>query len=184
MKQIIKNTEQRMKKSEESLQNELARIRAGVANASLLSGIVVDYYGAETPLQTIASINVPEPRMLLVTPYDKSTLKAIEQAIQISDLGITPNNDGEKIRLTIPALTQERRNELMKLVGKDLEQAKISVRNIRRDAMDEAKEAEKNSDITEDEQRRLEKEIQQVTDQSIASLEKIAEDKEAEILND
>ena len=184
MKQIIKNTEQRMKKSEESLQNELARIRAGVANASLLSGIVVDYYGAETPLQTIASINVPEPRMLLVTPYDKSTLKAIEQAIQISDLGITPNNDGEKIRLTIPALTQERRNELMKLVGKDLEQAKISVRNIRRGAMDEAKEAEKNSDITEDEQRRLEKEIQQVTDQSIASLEKIAEDKEAEILND
>lgn len=181
---IAKDTRNRMKKSEEALQNELGRIRAGVANASLLTGVMVDYYGAQTPLQSIAAINIPEPRMLVVSPYDKSALGAIEHALQISDLGITPTNDGDKIRLIVPALTKERRIELQKLVGKDLEQAKISVRNIRRDAIDQIKVAEKNSEITEDDLHRLEKEIQKATDESISNLEKIAKAKEEEILND
>ncbi|KAA9301987.1 MULTISPECIES: ribosome recycling factor [Aerococcus] len=180
---LIKDTENRMKKSEESLRGELARIRAGVANASLLTGIEVDYYGAATPLQSIASITVPEARMLVVTPYDKSALENIEHAINASDIGIAPTNDGDKIRLVVPALTTERRKELSKLVGKDLEEAKVAVRHIRRDAIDTIKQAEKDSEITEDDQRRMEEDIQKVTDQSIARLEDIAKEKEEEIMN-
>lgn len=180
--QVIKETRERMKKSEQSLQNELAHIRAGVANASLLSGITVEYYGAETPLNQIASVSVPEPRMLLITPYDKTALDNIDRAIQMSDLGISPTNDGDKIRLVIPALTKERREELTKLVGKELEQAKVAVRNIRRDANDAVKKAEKNDDLPEDTARNYEKQIQKLTDESVKALDLLAQAKEEEIL--
>lgn len=180
---LFTQTKNRMKKSEQSLQNELGKIRAGVANASLLNGIYVEYYGVDTPLNQIASITIPEPRMLMVTPYDRSALDNIDRAIQMSDIGIAPTNDGEKIRLVIPALTQERRQELSKLVGRDLEDAKIAVRNIRRDANDTIKKAEKDGEITEDDARRNEKEVQKITDEVTERLEKIASDKEDEILN-
>ncbi|MHA6586761.1 ribosome recycling factor [Aerococcus mictus] len=180
---LFTETKNRMKKSEQSLQNELGKIRAGVANASLLNGIYVEYYGVDTPLNQIASITIPEPRMLMVTPYDRSALDNIDRAIQMSDIGIAPTNDGEKIRLVIPALTQERRQELSKLVGRDLEDAKIAVRNIRRDANDTIKKAEKDGEITEDDARRNEKEVQKITDEVTETLEKIASDKEDEILN-
>ena len=180
---LFTETKNRMKKSEQSLQNELGNIRAGVANASLLNGIYVEYYGVDTPLNQIASITIPEPRMLMVTPYDRSALDNIDRAIQMSDIGIAPTNDGEKIRLVIPALTQERRQELSKLVGRDLEDAKIAVRNIRRDANDTIKKAEKDGEITEDDARRNEKEVQKITDEVTERLEKIASDKEDEILN-
>ncbi|MCY3035824.1 MULTISPECIES: ribosome recycling factor [Aerococcus] len=180
---LFTETKNRMKKSEQSLQNELGKIRAGVANASLLNGIYVEYYGVETPLNQIASITIPEPRMLMVTPYDRSALDNIDRAIQMSDIGIAPTNDGEKIRLVIPALTQERRQELSKLVGRDLEDAKIAIRNIRRDANDAIKKAEKDGEITEDDARRNEKEVQKITDEVTERLDKIASDKEDEILN-
>ena len=180
---LFTETKNRMKKSEQSLQNELGKIRAGVANASLLNGIYVEYYGVDTPLNQIASITIPEPRMLMVTPYDRSALDNIDRAIQMSDIGIAPTNDGEKIRLVIPALTQERRQELSKLVGRDLEDAKIAIRNIRRDANDTIKKAEKDGEITEDDARRNEKEVQKITDEVTETLEKIASDKEDEILN-
>ncbi|WP_150982992.1 ribosome recycling factor [Aerococcus tenax] len=180
---LFTETKNRMKKSEQSLQNELGKIRAGVANASLLNGIYVEYYGVDTPLNQIASITIPEPRMLMVTPYDRSALDNIDRAIQMSDIGIAPTNDGEKIRLVIPALTQERRQELSKLVGRDLEDAKIAIRNIRRDANDTIKKAEKDGEITEDDARRNEKEVQKITDEVTERLEKVASDKEDEILN-
>ncbi|WP_258113583.1 ribosome recycling factor [Aerococcus urinae] len=180
---LFTETKNRMKKSEQSLQNELGKIRAGVANASLLNGIYVEYYGVDMPLNQIASITIPEPRMLMVTPYDRSALDNIDRAIQMSDIGIAPTNDGEKIRLVIPALTQERRQELSKLVGRDLEDAKIAIRNIRRDANDTIKKAEKDGEITEDDARRNEKEVQKITDEVTERLEKIASDKEDEILN-
>ncbi|MCZ0716762.1 ribosome recycling factor [Aerococcus kribbianus] len=180
---LLNETKKRMQKSEDSLQRELNRIRAGVANASLLDGINVDYYGAPTPLNQLATISTPEPRMLMITPYDKSSLGEIDKAIQMSDIGIPPTNDGNVIRLTIPALTQERRQELVKLVGRDLEDGKIAVRNIRRDAMDEVKKAEKNNELTKDDVRNYEDDIQKLTDASVKNMETIAENKESEILN-
>lgn len=179
---LIKDTKDRMAKSELSLQNEYARIRTGVANASLLNGIQVEYYGALTELNQLASITVPEARMLLITPYDKSSIGEIDKAIQRSDIGISPTNDGNVIRLVVPALTTERRQELVKTVKKELEDAKVSIRNIRRDAIDVAKKAEKNSEITKDDVHGYEEEIQKVTDASIKNLEKIAADKEKEIM--
>nr|WP_174919303.1 ribosome recycling factor [Jeotgalibaca ciconiae] len=183
MKDILKNTEDRMKKAEEALERELGSIRAGVANASLLDRIEVEYYGVPTPVNQLASIGVPEARMLTITPYDKTSLGDIERAIHQSDLGISPTNDGTLIRLIIPALTEERRRELAKLVGKDTENAKIAVRNIRRDAMDALKKAEKNSEITEDELRANEKKVQDLTDNSTKRIDVIATNKEKELLD-
>lgn len=183
IKELMNDTKQRMQKSEQALHNELAQIRAGVANASLLNGVMVEYYGAQTPLNQIASITIPEARMLLVTPYDKTALGNIDRAIQMANLGVQPTNDGDKIRIVIPALTKERRADLSKEVGKDLEQAKIAIRNIRRDANDAIKKAEKDNEITEDDVRRYEKEVQDLTDKAIASLEKIAAEKDDEIMN-
>lgn len=180
---ILKDTKARMAKSEESLQRELNRIRAGVANASLLDGINVEYYGVPTPLNQLATISTPEPRMLMITPYDKGSLGEIDKAIQMSDLGIPPTNDGSVIRLTIPALTQERRQELTKRVNKNLEDGKVAVRNIRRDAIDEVKKAQKSKEITEDDVRSYEDDIQKLTDASIANMEELAQAKENEILN-
>lgn len=181
---IIKTTRERMNKSVEAYQREIGTIRAGVANASILDRVTVDYYGAPTPLNQLAGITIPEARMLVISPYDKSSIKDIERAILQSDIGITPNSDGDVIRLVIPALTKERRSELVKLVGSEQENAKVSVRNIRRDVMDDVKKAEKAGDITEDDLRAYEKDIQSETDQAIERIEELTSQKEAEIMND
>ena len=180
---IIKEAQEKMTKAEDSLRRELGNIRAGRANASLLNRINVEYYGAPTPLNQMAQISVPEARVLLVTPYDKSSLKNIEHAIMASDLGIAPMNDGTAIRLVIPQLTEERRKELAKQVKAVSETGKVAVRNIRRDMMDALKKAQKNGDLTEDDLRDLENQAQKVTDESIKNIDKITEDKEKEVLD-
>ncbi|UUX34640.1 ribosome recycling factor [Fundicoccus culcitae] len=180
---LLKEARQRMQKSVEAYQRELGTIRAGVANASVLDRVNVLYYGIPTPLNQLASITIPEARMLLVTPYDKSSLNDIEKAILQSDIGINPSSDGNVIRLVIPALTKERREELVKVVGKEQENAKVSVRNIRRDILDSAKKMEKNNEITADDVRGYEKDIQKITDDFIKEIENITKTKEDEILN-
>ncbi|MBM6613909.1 ribosome recycling factor [Desemzia sp. RIT804] len=180
--QLLKDTKERMIKTEQSLQRELGAIRAGRANPSLLDRIQVEYYGIPTPLNQLAQINVPEPRVLMITPFDKSSIKDVERAIMQSDIGISPTNDGNVIRLVVPQLTTERRKELAKQVGKEAENAKISVRNIRRDAMDDLKKAEKSGDITLDDQRYFESEVQKLTDNSVSELDKIAAEKEKELV--
>lgn len=173
---------EKMKKAAQNLQRELGQIRAGRANASLLDRITVNYYGAPTPLNQMASIQIPEARVLMITPFDKSILQDVEKAIMASDIGISPTNDGNVIRLVIPQLTEERRKELAKDVKKEAENAKIAIRNIRRDALDEYKKQQKNGDITEDDLRGLEKDVQTLTDNSIKEVDKIAADKEKELL--
>ncbi|EKB56392.1 MULTISPECIES: ribosome recycling factor [Facklamia] len=180
---LLKTTKARMDKSIEAFQRELGSIRAGVANASILDRVSVEYYGAPTPLNQLASITIPEPRMLMISPYDKGSLKDIEKGILMSDVGITPNNDGDVIRLTIPALTKERREDLVKVVGKEQENAKISVRNIRRDAIDDCKKMEKNNELTEDDVKRYEKDIQKLTDNATDEIDRLAKVKEEEIRN-
>lgn len=180
--QILKETKERMTKAEQSLQRELGSIRAGRANPSLLDRIQVEYYGIPTPLNQLAQIGVPEPRVLMITPFDKSSIKDVERALLQSDIGISPSNDGNVIRLVIPQLTTERRKELAKQVGKEAENAKISVRNIRRDAIDDLKKAEKNNEITEDDLRYFEGEVQKLTDNSVKEMDKIAAEKEKELI--
>ncbi|MGK0550502.1 ribosome recycling factor [Enterococcus faecalis] len=180
--QALTVAKEKMKKAEESLQRELGQIRAGRANASLLDRIQVEYYGALTPVNQLASINIPEARVLMVTPFDKSSIGDIEKAIQASDIGISPTNDGNVIRLVIPQLTEERRKELAKEVKKEAENSKVAVRNVRRDAMDELKKKQKNGDLTEDELRNLEKEVQKITDDSIKNIDTITAKKEQELL--
>ncbi|MCD0890587.1 ribosome recycling factor, partial [Staphylococcus aureus] len=153
MSDIINETKSRMQKSIESLSRELANISAGRANSNLLNGVTVDYYGAPTPVQQLASINVPEARLLVISPYDKTSVADIEKAIIAANLGVNPTSDGEVIRIAVPALTEERRKERVKDVKKIGEEAKVSVRNIRRDMNDQLKKDEKNGDITEDELR-------------------------------
>lgn len=180
---IIETAKERFTQSHHSLAREYASIRAGRANASLLDRIQVDYYGALTPLNQLASITVPEARVLLISPFDKSSIKDIERALNASDLGITPANDGSVIRLVIPALTEETRKELAKEVKKVGETAKVSIRNIRRDAMDEAKKQEKAKEITEDELKALEKDIQKATDEAVKEIDRMTADKEKELLS-
>lgn len=180
---IMTEAKEKMQKAAQNLQRELGQIRAGRANASLLDRITVNYYGAPTPLNQMASIQIPEARVLMITPFDKSILQDVEKAIMASDIGISPTNDGNVIRLIIPQLTEERRKELAKDVKKEAENAKIAVRNIRRDAIDEYKKQQKNGDITEDDLRGLEKEVQKLTDESIKEVDKIASDKEQELLD-
>lgn len=179
---LIRDTKERMNKSIESYQRELGSIRAGVANASILDRVNVVYYGVPTPLNQLASITIPEARMLLVSPYDKGSIVDVEKAILQSDVGITPNSDGEVIRLVIPALTKERRVELTRVVGKEQEGAKVSVRNIRRDAIDTAKKMEKNNEITEDDVKDYEKDIQKLTDDSTKRIDELTAEKEKEIM--
>ncbi|MGX7350904.1 ribosome-recycling factor [Enterococcus canis] len=179
---IIQTTQQKMRKAEESLQRELGQIRAGRANASLLDRIQINYYGVPTPINQMSQIAIPEARVLMITPFDKTTLGDIEKAILASDIGISPTNDGNVIRLVIPQLTEERRKELAKEVKKIAENAKIAVRNIRRDAMDDLKKQQKNGDITEDDLRGLEKDVQKVTDDSIKEIDNITAEKEKELL--
>lgn len=179
---VIQETKERMEKSIASYTRQLATIRAGRANASMLDRIQVDYYGAPTPLNQMAGISVPEPRLLVIQPYDKTTLEAIEKEILQSDIGITPSNDGNLIRLAVPALTEERRKELVKEVGKEAEDAKVAVRNIRRDANDELKKLEKDAEITEDELHRHTEAVQTVTDDYIKKIDALAKEKEEEIM--
>ncbi|ERL64488.1 ribosome recycling factor [Schleiferilactobacillus shenzhenensis] len=178
---LLKKAKSDMGKAQDALRRDLADIRAGRANAGLLNRVMVNYYGAPTPLNQVAAINVPEPRVLTIKPYDKSALGDIEKAILTSDLGLNPANDGNVIRLVIPQLTGERRQELAKEVGKDAENAKIAVRNVRRDAMEELKKAAKAGDISEDEQHDLEDKVQKITDDAVKGIDQIAKDKESEI---
>lgn len=179
--EAIVKAKENMEKSIKVYQRNLASIRAGVANAGLLEGVKVEYYGVPTPLTQMSSITIPEPRVLLVTPYDVNSLDNIEHAILASNLGLTPANDGKVIRLVIPQLTGERRQEIAKQVGKEAEKAKISIRNIRRDAMNSLKKQQKDDEITEDEQRNLEKQVQKVTDDATKKIDQLADTKRKEI---
>ncbi|MFJ5963360.1 ribosome recycling factor [Bacillus sp. NPDC093026] len=181
-KEVLSQAKEKMEKAVAAYGRELATVRAGRANASLLDKVTVEYYGAQTPLNQIASITVPEARMLIVTPYDKTAIGDIEKAIQKSDLGITPTSDGNVIRIAIPALTEERRKELVKVVKKYSEEAKVAVRNIRRDANDDLKKLEKNGEITEDELRSSTEDVQKLTDEYVAKIDDVTKDKEKEIM--
>lgn len=181
-KQVISQTKERMTKAIQSYTRELAAIRAGRASASLLDRITVDYYGAPTPVNQVAGITTPEARLLVIQPYDKSILGDIEKAILKSDLGLNPTNDGSVIRIAIPQLTEERRKELVKVVKKESEEAKVAIRNIRRDANDDLKKLEKNGEITEDALRGYSDDIQKLTDEHITKVDQITKDKEKEIM--
>jgi ribosome recycling factor len=181
-KQVIDKAKDRMTKAVQAYTRELASIRAGRASASLLDRITVEYYGAPTPVNQLAGISVPEARLLVIQPYDKSILGEIEKAIMKSDLGINPTNDGSIIRLAIPQLTEERRRELAKQVKKESEEAKVGIRNIRRDGNDELKKLEKNGEITEDALRGYSEDIQKLTDEFINKIDQITKDKEKELL--
>ena len=174
--------ESKMKKTAEVLKTQLASVRAGRANAAVLDQITVDYYGVPTPIQQVASISVPDPRSLMIQPWDASVLKGIEKAILASDIGITPQNDGKAIRLTFPPLTEERRKELTRQVSKYAEEAKVAVRNVRRDAMDDFKAQKKASEMTEDDYKIAEKDIQNLTDKFIKEVEAESAKKEKELL--
>ena len=175
--------EEKMKKAQSFLSGQFDSVRAGRANAAVLNGINIDYYGTPTPINQVASIATPDPRTLMITPWDGSVLKGIEKAIQASDLGINPQNDGRVIRLSFPQLTEERRKDLAKQVRKYGEEAKVAVRNIRRDAMDKIKKMQKAGDITEDDQKDLEKELQKLTDDNIKAVDKLTEAKEKELFS-
>ncbi|WP_086427935.1 ribosome recycling factor [Staphylococcus cornubiensis] len=183
MKEIIQDAKSRMKKSTENLTRELAQINAGRANSNLLAGVQVDYYGAPTPVQQLASINVPEARLLVVSPYDKTSLADIEKAIIAANLGVNPTSDGDVIRIMVPALTEERRKEIVKDVKKTGENAKVSIRNIRRDANDTLKRQEKDGEISEDELRNGSDEVQKITDSSIKEIDQLVADKEKDIMS-
>lgn len=178
---VKKNAEERMDKAISSLKRELATLRAGRANPALLDRIQVEYYGAMTPVNQLANINTPDPRTMLIQPWDKASIGDIERAILKSDLGLTPANDGTVIRLSIPPLTEERRMELVKQTKKYGEEAKVAIRNIRRDANDDIKKLEK-TDISEDESRRYQDDIQKTTDKFIAEVDKVLASKEKEIM--
>ena len=182
MKLDTKEFETKMKKSIESYKFELGSIRAGRANASVLDRINVDYYGVPTPVTQIGTVSSPDARTITIQPWDSSTLKGIEKALLASDLGITPANDGKIIRLVFPQLTEDRRKELKKQVSKMGEDAKVAIRNIRRDAMDKSKEMKKNSEMTEDEQKISDKNVQDLTDKYIKEIDAITAAKEKEIM--
>lgn len=172
-----------MEKRIQGYASELKTIRAGRANASVLDKVYVEYYGTNTPIQQVGSISSPEPRLLVIQPWDATILKDIEKAINKSDIGITPQNDGKVIRLSFPPLTEERRKELVKQVKKYTEEAKVQIRNARRDAMDKFKAQKKNNEITEDDLKEIEKDIQKLTDKYIKEIDDISADKEKEILD-
>lgn len=178
----LEQYEDKMEKSIDSLASEYTTIRAGRANPHVLDKITVDYYGTPSNLQTVANISVSEARTLVIQPWEASLIKEIEKAILTSDLGLTPNNDGKSIRLTFPELTQERRKELVKDVKKKGENAKVAVRNIRRDANDAIKKQQKANEISEDEQKSLEEEIQKMTDSHIKTIDDMVESKSKEIM--
>jgi ribosome recycling factor len=179
---LMKDAEGRMDKSVAAAKGELNGVRTGRASATLLDRIQIDYYGQQTPLRQLATINVPEPRMLTVQPFDPNSLKTIEKAIQESDLGLTPSNDGKIIRLPIPQLTEERRKELVKLVHQIAEDGRVAIRNIRRDAIHHMKELSTKGEVGEDEERRAEERVQKLTDEHTKSIDDLLKHKEQEIM--
>jgi ribosome recycling factor len=179
---VLKDTESRMKGAIHSLEEDLGAIRTGRASPALVEKLIVEYYGTPTPLYQMATINIPEAQLITIKPFDKTTLHSIEKAIQASELGLTPNSDGTLIRLSLPPLTQERRKELVKVVHHRLEDAKVAVRNIRRGAIDDVREFEKESLISEDDSRRGQDEIQKLTDKYVELVDSTGKRKEQEIL--
>ena len=183
MSDFVKDAESKMQKTIEAVKADFASVRAGRANASVLDRVQVEYYGSPTPLNQVASISSPDPRQLVIQPWDSSLLREIEKAILTSELGINPQNDGKVIRLTFPQLTEERRKELTKQVHKYAEGGKVAVRNIRRDVMDKIKAAKKTSEITEDDAKDYEKKLQDVTDKYVKKLDELAAEKETELMS-
>lgn len=180
--EVIKSAEDRLNKTLDALKKDYGTLRAGRAAPSLLDKVTVDYYGTATPVNQIANVTIPEPRMIMIKPYDKSSLKEIEKAIQKSDLGLTPNNDGTAIRLTIPQPTQERRKELVKIVNKKAEEAKVAMRNIRRDANESIKKLEKGKQITEDDRKDAQEKMQKLLDKFIKLVDGVKTAKEKEVM--
>ena len=179
---LLRETDAHMSKSLDALRTNLATIRTGRANPGIIEHLAVDYYGAPTPLLQLAAITAPDPRQLLVQPYDRTALGSIEKAIRQSDLGFNPTNDGTLIRITIPALTEERRRDLVKLVHKRVEDAKVAIRNIRRDSNEHLRKMRKDKDISEDEEKRAQEQLQKVTDRAIREADVIGQTKESEIM--
>lgn len=183
MKTVLKNAEERMNRRIDHLNNEYSAIRAGRANPAVLDKVTVDYYGAPTPINQLAAVSVTEARTLIIQPWDVSVLTPIERAIQMSDVGINPQNDGKALRMVFPPLTEERRKELVKDVKELAEEAKVGIRNVRRDAVDKFKAMKKNSEITEDDLKQAEKKTQDLTDKFVKEIDAIAEKKQKEIMS-
>ena len=180
--ELIQDGTRRMDKSIEATHEHFNSVRTGRASASLLDRIAIDYYGQPTPLKQLATINVPEPRLLTIAPFDPGSLKAIDKALQESDLGLTPSNDGKTIRLPIPQLTEERRKELVKIVRQMAEEGRVAIRNVRRDVMSDLKELVQNGDVGDDEERRAEERVQKLTDEHVKKIDDLLKHKEAEIM--
>nr|WP_172957542.1 ribosome recycling factor [Aphanothece sacrum] len=179
---MLAEIEDNMQKSVESTQRSFNTIRTGRANAAILDRVMVDYYGTETPLKSLSNISTPDSTTIAIQPYDKGSMGLIEKAITLSDIGLTPNNNGQVIRLNIPPLTEERRKQLVKLASKLAEEGKVAIRNIRRDAIDDVRKQEKNSDISEDESRDLQDGIQKITDKFTAKVDELLALKEKDIM--
>ena len=182
IEELLQDARERMDKSVEAIRGEMASVRTGRASPALLDRINVDYYGAQTPLKQLATISAPEPRLLSVQPYDRNSIKSIEKAILESDIGLTPNNDGQLIRLAIPELTEERRRQLVKVVHGICEEGRVAVRNIRRDVMHDLRELKSEGEVGSDDEHRAEVELQKLTDEKIGDLDNLMKHKEAEIL--
>jgi ribosome recycling factor len=182
LRNLLKDTESRMKKAVEATSKEFATIRAGRASPAMLEGIQVEYYGSRLPINQLATISIPEPRMILIQPWDKNAIKDIEKAISQSDLGFNVLGDKNVIRLILPELTEERRKELVKVVRKMAEEGRVAVRNVRRDAMESLKKMEKDGDISEDDSRRYQNEVQKLTDKYVDQINELLENKEKELL--
>lgn len=183
MEQVFEKATTKMEKCLDSLERDFSTVRAGRANPNVLNNVLVDYYGTPTPLNQMAAVSVPEPRMLVVQPWDASAFGDIEKAINVADIGINPQNDGKVIRLTFPQLTEEHRKTLVKDISKRGEEAKVAVRNVRRDVMDDIKKLKKDNEITEDEQKDGEKKLQDITDKYVKQVDEMTKKKETEILS-
>lgn len=178
----IKQAEEKMKKAVEVTREDLASLRTGRASPKLVEKIEVDYYGTKTPLNQLAGISVPEARLLVVSPYDRNAMSAIEKAIQASDIGITPSNDGTVIRLAVPPLTEERRKDLIKVAKERAEEGRVAIRNVRRHSKDEMERLKKEGEVSEDDLKRVEKELQKLTDKFVADVDELVSNKEQELL--
>ncbi len=181
---VLKNTEIKMGKAVDALERDLSGVRTGRASTRLFDNVKVDYYGTPTPLSQVASISVPEARMIVIQPWDKSIVSIIEKAILKSDLGLNPSTQGNVIRLQIPELTEERRKELVKVVKKKVEEGRISVRNIRRGSLEKIREMKNDKEISEDDEKRAEKRLQEITDEFIGNVDKVGSDKEKEVMEE
>ncbi|MCH7745735.1 MAG: ribosome recycling factor [Chloroflexi bacterium] len=182
VEEILSDTDSRMQKSTEALKRDLNTIRTGRASPSLVENLIVDYYGVPTPLNQLASVSVPEARVLMIQPWDKQALKDVEKSILKSDLGLTPNNDGNAVRINIPLLTEERRRDLVKMVRRKVEEAHVAVRNVRRDSLERFREMEKAKDVSQDEGKRAQDQLQKLTDAYISQTDTQRQEKESEVL--